>query len=63
MASSGAFVPTHPYPICNGRLVDTLSGADSPSPPQTHPLSPWLLAAFASGVAALAELPVSRTVG
>jgi hypothetical protein len=35
-------MPTHPYLICNRRLVDTLSGADSPSPPQTHPLCPWL---------------------
>jgi hypothetical protein len=34
-------MPVHPYPIFNGRLVDTLSGEDSPSPPTTHPLYPW----------------------
>jgi hypothetical protein len=35
-------MPAHPYSIFNERLVDALSGADSPSPPQTHPLSPRL---------------------
>jgi hypothetical protein len=33
-------MPARPYSIFNERLVDALSGADNPSPPQTHPLSP-----------------------